>query len=449
MDVVNISRSRRFLRERPMHVNLFDRPRLVVDLLCLEANQEESRTGFEKSDSLLVLLEGEARLRAGPQIESLQEMDAVLVPPGQEYTLANTGAGQMMALVMLTPKPTRADEVRVPGDQRPFRRVRMDEDEGQSRPPMRSSFTQNGGGETSSGDRPRRGPSYAGRDNGQRSAYPRRDDNAPRGGYPRRDDQGERSAYPRRDDSAPRGGYPRRDDQGERGAYPRRDDSAPRGGYPRRDDQRATRRGYPRRDDQGERGAYPRRDDSAPRSGYPRRNAPGGRPAYPRRDGAPSGPRGNNGGGFDRGRPPRRDASSDDQSGPRRGTTGARSPRRGEGEGPVWYPKPKPAWRPFGAPPAAQGRGKPGQNRDQGEGRRGSYGGNGAPRGASGGAGGRSGGYEARGGSGPRGRSGGFDRSAAPRGGGNGRKTGDARRASRGQGPLTGHRGPGRSEPRT
>src|SRR5690606_4576866 len=122
VDVVNIYRSRRFLRERPIHVNLFDRPRIVVDLLCLEPEQEESRRGFDRSDSLLVMIEGEARLRAGPQIESLQAMDAALVPPGQEYRLTNTGPGQVTAVVILTPKPTRADEVRIPGDdRRPYR----------------------------------------------------------------------------------------------------------------------------------------------------------------------------------------------------------------------------------------------------------------------------------------------------------------------------------------
>jgi hypothetical protein len=53
---------------------------------------------------------------------------------------------------------------------------------------------------------------------------------------------------------------------------------------------------------------------------------------------------------------------------------------------------------------------------------------------------GRPGGYRP-GGNAPRGRSG--------VGGGSEKKTGDARRASRGQGPLSGRRGPGRSGPRS
>jgi quercetin dioxygenase-like cupin family protein len=301
-----------------MHVNLFDRPRLVVDLLCLEPEQEEARRGFDRSDSLLMVLEGEARLRAGPQIESLQSMDAVLVPPGQEYLLTNTGAGQMTAVVILTPKPTRADEVRVPPERRPFRTARPEQEEGRDR-----------GRE---GRPPDRAPS---RESGQRGRALRE------------------------------------------GAAPER-------------------RPYPRREEPGARG------------------------------------RGRRGAAAEEERPP-----------PRRGTTGARPPRGGEGAGPVWYPKPKPAWRPRGAPPTAAGRGRPSTARGAGAGaeagERAATPGPRPPRGPRReGPGGPRSGRAVKGraeGPGTRGRS--------------EKKTGDARRASRGQGPLSGRRGPGRSGPRT
>ena len=368
MDVVNISRSRRFLRERPMHVNLFDRPRLVVDLLCLEPEQEESRRAFDRSDTLLLITEGEARMRVGHQVEALQPMDAVLVAPGLEYVITNTGASQLTAVVILTPKPTRADEVRVPGDTRPFRTVRPDREE--------------------DGERPR----------GER----------PRDERPRRDD---RPAFR----PADRGGAP------SGGGRPFRAGPAPeRRPYPRRDDANA-RPPYPRRDDANARPPYPRRDGGG-RPSFPRSNNGGDRPRYPRREeGAPS-------------------AASDERSGPRRGTTGARPPRRNEGAGPVWFPKAKPAWRPRGAPPAATGRGRPAPTRGTAPRREGagpSAAGGRPPARTGGPGGGRTGGY--RPGGAPGGRS----------GGGSEKKTGDARRASRGQGPLSGRRGPGRSGPRT
>ena len=106
----------------------------------------------------------------------------------------------------------------------------------------------------------------------------------------------------------------------------------------------------PRRDDNRDRAPYPdRRDESAhdallfrrrPAREQPdHRDAMQRRPALPTRAGAQK-------------TAPRSDA------GPRRGGTGARPARRNEGEGPVWYPKPKPAWRPRGAPPST-GRGRP------------------------------------------------------------------------------------------
>ena len=117
-----------------MHVTLFDRPRLVCDLLCLEGNQTETRRGFDTSDALFVVIEGAARIRTGTQTEELQEMDAVLIPPGVDTTIENTGAGQLVVLVTVTPKPTRAAEMRTPEEQ-PMRGRRLgDRDMSQEQP---------------------------------------------------------------------------------------------------------------------------------------------------------------------------------------------------------------------------------------------------------------------------------------------------------------------------
>jgi mannose-6-phosphate isomerase-like protein (cupin superfamily) len=119
MDVVNLGRSRRFLRERPIRVTLFDRARLICDLICLEAEQRENRRTLDASDSLYVVLEGQAHIRVGAQIEELEEQDAVLVPPGVEHLIENRGSGRLTVLAMITPKPTRATEVRIPAMSRP------------------------------------------------------------------------------------------------------------------------------------------------------------------------------------------------------------------------------------------------------------------------------------------------------------------------------------------
>ena len=132
MDLVNISRSRRFLRERPIRVNLFDRPRMVCDLLCLETDQTEKRRGLATSDSLYVVMEGKARLTTGPQVEELEEQDAALVPPGVDHTIENLGPGRLTLMALVTPKPSRAGEVRMPAEGRP-RRTYAEEDSDSAR----------------------------------------------------------------------------------------------------------------------------------------------------------------------------------------------------------------------------------------------------------------------------------------------------------------------------
>lgn len=119
MDVVNLVQSRRFLRERPVRVRIFDRPRLVCEVLCLEPMQTENRRGIAASDSLYLVTEGRARLRTGTQIEELQEQDVALVPPGVDHTIENPGGGRLTLMVIIAPKPSRAGEVRLPPEERP------------------------------------------------------------------------------------------------------------------------------------------------------------------------------------------------------------------------------------------------------------------------------------------------------------------------------------------
>jgi mannose-6-phosphate isomerase-like protein (cupin superfamily) len=164
MDVVNLSRSRRFLRERPIRVTLFDRARLTCDLICLEGEQRENRRTLDASDSLYVVLEGKAHIRAGAQTEELEEQDAILVPPGVEHLIENRGGGRLTVLAMITPKPTRASEVRMPAMSRPQSGVRA------PRPPEQDQreFGPRRGGRPVLGSRPRQSP-YADRPSARQS----------------------------------------------------------------------------------------------------------------------------------------------------------------------------------------------------------------------------------------------------------------------------------------
>jgi len=88
MDVINLGTSRKFLRERPIRLKLFDRPRLVSELVCLEAGQQDYKRVFESADAFYVIIEGRGNLRIGVQNQILEKLDTVIVPPAA-YTAAS------------------------------------------------------------------------------------------------------------------------------------------------------------------------------------------------------------------------------------------------------------------------------------------------------------------------------------------------------------------------
>ena len=121
MDIVSIPQSRRFSRDRPSRVSVFDRPRLVCELICLEPGQQESRRRHPASDEMYLVIEGKARLQVGTQTSDLEADEAVLVPPGVEHSVSNPGPGRLVVLAFLAPKPARASEIPIPAaDLRPL-----------------------------------------------------------------------------------------------------------------------------------------------------------------------------------------------------------------------------------------------------------------------------------------------------------------------------------------
>src|SRR4051812_3274074 len=110
MDFVSLSKSRHFLDARPVRVPVFDRPRLAAELVCLVPEQKETRRNQEICDELFVVIEGTGTLRSGSTVQDLEASDAVVVPPGVERTLTNTGATPLTVLVALSPKPAFANQ---------------------------------------------------------------------------------------------------------------------------------------------------------------------------------------------------------------------------------------------------------------------------------------------------------------------------------------------------
>ncbi len=114
MEISNIKRSARFLSEKPIKVNLFDRPRLVCEIVCLEADQEDARQTHDASDALYLVVEGKGKLKSGSNVDDLEEQDVFVIPPGIDYTIENPGPNRLTVLALVTPKPSRVSEVKMP-----------------------------------------------------------------------------------------------------------------------------------------------------------------------------------------------------------------------------------------------------------------------------------------------------------------------------------------------
>jgi mannose-6-phosphate isomerase-like protein (cupin superfamily) len=129
MDVVDLGQLRHFLREKPIRLNLFDRSRLVCELLCLEPDQREAQRRFEASDSVVLVIEGRAVVQTAAGTRELDALEAALVPPGVEHTIVNPGPGRLTALLVTAPNPVRASEVRLPREREPYRQPRERDEE--------------------------------------------------------------------------------------------------------------------------------------------------------------------------------------------------------------------------------------------------------------------------------------------------------------------------------
>jgi quercetin dioxygenase-like cupin family protein len=296
MDVIGLAQARRFLRERPLRISVLDRPRLVCELLCLEEEQTEVRPSFPASDQLYLVIEGRARIRAGPQIQDLGELDALLVPPGVEHHVANAGPGRLTALAIVTPKPARSGEVPMPSAAPSGRRART------ARLPQAPRTARREGVATGRGQTPRTGaPRQGGRSRraGAPAADARADREAPpvqrRG--PRRERQEERPPPDRRTASSA-GGRRGQARPAARGTAPAdsRVGGVP-GRRPRTGGRRDERAGAPPRRGP-ETGREQRRETERPRrSGQPQRDSRGGQEPGRRPRQSPGGRRGRPGSG--------------------------------------------------------------------------------------------------------------------------------------------------------
>lgn len=108
MDVKHLHSFTQFADDKLKKHNLFETPRFFLDLYCLKPGQAQKPHAHSDADKVYLVLEGQARVTVGGEVQTLSEGAAVLAPAGSEHGVDNPGPSNARLLVMMTPPPQRA-----------------------------------------------------------------------------------------------------------------------------------------------------------------------------------------------------------------------------------------------------------------------------------------------------------------------------------------------------
>ena len=91
--------------ERFYKTTLFQSPRMLVGLDCLEPGQSEPPHRHAGRDKLFFVVEGSARFTVGDETTEAAEGTAVWAPADVAHGVVNTGAGRLVMLIAMAPEP--------------------------------------------------------------------------------------------------------------------------------------------------------------------------------------------------------------------------------------------------------------------------------------------------------------------------------------------------------
>jgi len=78
-------------------------PRSQLDLYCLAPGQAQKPHSHEEQDKICFVLEGRGTFTLDDREELLDPGDAIVAPAGSRHGVLNTGAGELLVLVVVTP----------------------------------------------------------------------------------------------------------------------------------------------------------------------------------------------------------------------------------------------------------------------------------------------------------------------------------------------------------
>jgi mannose-6-phosphate isomerase-like protein (cupin superfamily) len=84
---------------------LFDSPRLLLGLNCLEPSQTQSAHIHRDQDKFYYIIEGEGEFTVGAERQSAGPGTTIWAPAGVDHAVTNTGAQRLVLLVGIAPWP--------------------------------------------------------------------------------------------------------------------------------------------------------------------------------------------------------------------------------------------------------------------------------------------------------------------------------------------------------
>lgn len=104
----NLTTLRRFAAEKMQKVGLFETPRLLCDLYCLEPGQAQKAHSHGDADKVYLVLDGRAQIQVGSDRYELGPQEAVLAPAGSDHGVSNPGPERLVLYVFVAQSPAAA-----------------------------------------------------------------------------------------------------------------------------------------------------------------------------------------------------------------------------------------------------------------------------------------------------------------------------------------------------
>jgi quercetin dioxygenase-like cupin family protein len=90
-------------QDRMAKIALAITPRSQLDLYCLAPGQAQKAHTHDEQDKICFVLEGRGTFTLNEGEEVLEPGEAIVAPAGSRHGIVNTGAGELLVLVVVTP----------------------------------------------------------------------------------------------------------------------------------------------------------------------------------------------------------------------------------------------------------------------------------------------------------------------------------------------------------